>query len=206
MDIGNQIRTRRQKLGLSQDELASKVYVSRQTISNWETDKTYPDIQSLLLLSALFDTSIDELVKGDVEEMENTIATADAKKMLRLGWIMFGLLVLMVPFGAVGHMLWEGWGLLLSLAPWVGAMAAALAVERIKDSNDVQTYREIVAFTKGEPIDRSNRPVWALARAGKYGSGKKSFALRMLMGIAFVAGGALIGYALGYLGDLVGIF
>ena len=54
MDISNQIKKRRTDMGLSQEELAERIYVSRQTISNWETDKTYPDIQSLLLLSISF--------------------------------------------------------------------------------------------------------------------------------------------------------
>lgn len=58
MDISNQIKKRRTDMGLSQEELAERIYVSRQTISNWETDKTYPDIQSLLLLSILFDTQL----------------------------------------------------------------------------------------------------------------------------------------------------
>ena len=50
MDISNQIKKRRTDMGLSQEELAERIYVSRQTISNWETDKTYPDIQSLLAI------------------------------------------------------------------------------------------------------------------------------------------------------------
>lgn len=83
MDISNQIKKRRTDMGLSQEELAERIYVSRQTISNWETDKTYPDIQSLLLLSILFDTTIDVLVKGDLDMMENTVASADAKRMRR---------------------------------------------------------------------------------------------------------------------------
>lgn len=58
MDISNQIKTRREAMGLSQEQLAEKLYVSRQTISNWERDKTYPDVQSLLMPSILFDTSI----------------------------------------------------------------------------------------------------------------------------------------------------
>ena len=85
MDISNQIKKRRTDMGLSQEELAERIYVSRQTISNWETDKTYPDIQSLLMLSVLFDTTIDVLVKGDLEMMEKTVASADAKKMRTLG-------------------------------------------------------------------------------------------------------------------------
>lgn len=73
MDIGNQIREHRQRLGLSQDELAQKLYVTRVTISHWETGKTLPDVQSMLLLANLFGTTIDELVKGDVGEMREMV-------------------------------------------------------------------------------------------------------------------------------------
>lgn len=66
MELKESLKEHRGRLGLSQEELAERIFVSRQTISNWETDRTYPDVQSLLLLSELFETSIDELVKGDV--------------------------------------------------------------------------------------------------------------------------------------------
>ena len=97
MDISNQIKTRREAMGLSQEQLAEKLYVSRQTISNWERDKTYPDVQSLLMLSILFDTSIDTLVKGDVTVMEEAVER-DRKRMgtrmLRLAVLMLALLAL----------------------------------------------------------------------------------------------------------------
>ena len=54
MKIGKQIRKYRTEMELSQDELAEKIFVSRQTISNWENNKNYPDVKSLLLLSSLF--------------------------------------------------------------------------------------------------------------------------------------------------------
>ena len=65
MELAKHIKAHRGRLGMSQEELAEKIFVSRQTISNWETDRTYPDVQSLLLLSNLFDVSIDSLIKGD---------------------------------------------------------------------------------------------------------------------------------------------
>ena len=68
MELGNQIKQHRNRMGLSQEELADRVYVSRQTISNWENDKNYPDIKSLLLLSSCFGVSLDDLVKGDMKE------------------------------------------------------------------------------------------------------------------------------------------
>ena len=53
MELGSQIKKYRNELSLSQDALAEKLYVSRQTISNWENDKSYPDVKSLLLLRLL---------------------------------------------------------------------------------------------------------------------------------------------------------
>ena len=70
MELGQRIKDCRTEKGMTQEELADRIYVSRQTISSWENDKSYPDIQSLLLLSNLFEVSLDQLVKGDVEIMK----------------------------------------------------------------------------------------------------------------------------------------
>ena len=70
MEVGAQIKKYRSNMGISQEELAEKVYVSRQTVSNWETGKNYPDIHSVLLLSSVFNVSLDQLIKGDVEIMK----------------------------------------------------------------------------------------------------------------------------------------
>lgn len=53
MELGDQIRQLRIERGLLQDDLAAAVYVSRQTVSSWENDKTYPDVQSLVLLRSM---------------------------------------------------------------------------------------------------------------------------------------------------------
>ena len=79
MDIGNQIKDGRTRLKLSQDELAQKLYVSRVTISHWETGKSIPDVQSMLLLANLFGTTIDELVKGDVSEMREMVEKSERR-------------------------------------------------------------------------------------------------------------------------------
>ena len=69
MELNKQIKKYRRMMNLSQEDLAERVYVTRQTISNWETGKSYPDIHSLLLLSSLFNVSLDTLIKGDLEMM-----------------------------------------------------------------------------------------------------------------------------------------
>ncbi|HJB49003.1 MAG TPA: helix-turn-helix transcriptional regulator [Candidatus Olsenella excrementigallinarum] len=58
----------RRALGLSQEELAWRLYVSRVAVSHWETSRTLPDVQSMLLLTNLFGTTVDELVRGGVDE------------------------------------------------------------------------------------------------------------------------------------------
>lgn len=91
MELATHIKEHRARLGMSQEELAEAIFVSRQTISNWETDRTYPDVQSLLLLSNLFDVSVDSLIKGDVEEMKQVLSV-EAKKLNKLGIVMVDLL------------------------------------------------------------------------------------------------------------------
>ena len=83
MEVGAQIRKYRSNMGISQEQLAEKVYVSRQTVSNWETNKNYPDIHSLLLLSTLFDISLDQLIKGDVERMRKEIKETEIRRLNR---------------------------------------------------------------------------------------------------------------------------
>ena len=87
MKLNAQIKKYRMKKNLSQEELAEKVYVTRQTISSWENEKSYPDIHSLLLLSSLFDVSLDELIKGDIEEMKLIIDEQDVQEFNYYGKI-----------------------------------------------------------------------------------------------------------------------
>ena len=97
MELSNQIRRLRAERGLSQDALAEAIFVSRQTVSNWETDKTYPDVQSLVLLSQLFNVSLDELIQGDVAVMRR-VMEEDARQMRQLSVAASVLLVLSVVF------------------------------------------------------------------------------------------------------------
>ena len=86
MELGKQIKKHRQEVQLSQEELAERVYVSRQTISNWENDKSYPDVNSLVLLSETFQISLDKLIKGDIEVMKDVIQKEEIEKIYK-HWI-----------------------------------------------------------------------------------------------------------------------
>ena len=65
MDLGKKIMTMRNEKNLSQEQLAEKLNVTRQTISNWENGKFYPDIDSLVNLSKFFNVSLDVLLSYD---------------------------------------------------------------------------------------------------------------------------------------------
>lgn len=154
MEISSRIKHHRTTCGLSQEELAEKIYVTRNTISNWETGRTYPDVQSLLLLSALFSVSIDDLVQGDVE-MLNETARADTKKLNFWAGICIAFGVLSI-LSLVGMPLAIGmpWALIPICAFVLIAYIAAFRAQRIMKDIDVVTTSEMVAFLEGKPINR----------------------------------------------------
>ena len=153
MEFGKQIKKLRQEAQLSQEELAERIYVSRQTISNWENDKSYPDVNSLVLLSETFQISLDKLIKGDIEVMKDVIQKEEIEKMNRYGGIYTMMLIASavsaVPlFMLLGVLALIPWGII-----WGIAMYFAFMLEKIKKDNDVQTYKEIVAFSEGQLLD-----------------------------------------------------
>ncbi len=153
MKLAHQVKQRRQALGISQEELAERVYVTRQTVSNWENGKSYPDIGSLIRLSDLFGVSLDILIKGDLEEMKEQINEADRKKFDRDSAIFTGLLIAAIVSAVpLAYFLrWVGAAIWLVLA---GVMFYfSLRVEKQKKAFDIHTYREIVAFSQGKRLD-----------------------------------------------------
>ncbi|HEP1452465.1 TPA: helix-turn-helix transcriptional regulator [Streptococcus pyogenes] len=153
MEIGQQIIRYRKQQALSQEELAEKVYVSRQSISNWENDKTYPDIHSLLLLSQIFQVSLNQLIKGDIEKMKYTITQVDKKNFERDTKVMVTLMILLMisSYPLVYFLEWLGLGIFVLLS--IITMTYANRVERFKKKYDVQTYKEILAVSSGKLLD-----------------------------------------------------
>ncbi|WP_192801891.1 helix-turn-helix domain-containing protein [Streptococcus agalactiae] len=153
MEIGQQIIRYRKQQALSQEELAEKVYVSRQSISNWENDKTYPDIYRLLLLSQIFQVSLDQLIKGDIEKMKYTITQVDKKNFERDTKVMVTLMILLMisSYPLVYFLEWLGLGIFVLLS--IITMTYANRVERFKKKYDVQTYKEILAVSSGKLLD-----------------------------------------------------
>ncbi len=70
MNLGNSLFHARKKCGLSQEEVAEKLGVSRQTISKWETNETVPDIYQSKKMARLYHVSLDDLIEFDIEMKE----------------------------------------------------------------------------------------------------------------------------------------
>jgi len=86
MNIGETIKIKRKELKLTQDELAEKIHVSRQTISSWENSKSLPDVTSLILLSDVYEISLDKLLKGDIT-MIKKLEVKESKEKLSASFL-----------------------------------------------------------------------------------------------------------------------
>ncbi|MDO5601661.1 MAG: helix-turn-helix transcriptional regulator [Oscillospiraceae bacterium] len=85
MTIAEQLKNARAKAELTQEEVAEKLGVSRQTVSNWENGRSYPDIVSMITLSGVYGVSLDALLKGDdalMEHLEESTDTVKSNKKL----------------------------------------------------------------------------------------------------------------------------
>ncbi|WP_326717321.1 helix-turn-helix transcriptional regulator [Vagococcus jeotgali] len=109
MNFSKQLKLYRERESLSQEQLAEKIYVTKQTISKWENEKTYPDIHNLIALSTLFDITLDELIKGDLVKMKHSV---DVDKMNKWAWVMliFMALTIISIFPAFELWGWYGFG------------------------------------------------------------------------------------------------
>lgn len=175
MELGKQIKNYRKKGALSQEVLAEKVYVSRQTISNWENDKSYPDVNSLVLLSEVFSVSLDQLIKGDdIEEMKEQIQKEDQRtfSVLSVAFTVLLVLAVVTPFPLV-HFFSRA-GLIVWLLIYGAGIYVGMRVEKEKKKFDMQSYKEIIAFMEGTSLsdiekarEEGKRPyqkiLWAIA-------------------------------------------
>ncbi len=85
MEIGKKLKDARMGSGLTQENVAEEINVSRQTISNWENEKSYPDIISAIKLSNLYSISLDDLLKGDnkmIKHLEESTNVVNSNKKL----------------------------------------------------------------------------------------------------------------------------
>ena len=108
MEFNNKLYELRKQKGFSQEELANRLNVSRQTVSKWEVGESSPDMEKLIAISDLFEVSLDELVKGEAPkqsessglyaDIRQNVLTDDnkkkAKRTLKLAGIIAGIILL----------------------------------------------------------------------------------------------------------------
>lgn len=199
MELGQQLKAHRKELGISQDELAEKIFVSRQSISNWENNKTYPDIHTLLLLAETFGVSLDELIKGDVEEMKEEINAQERAGFNRdsLCFAIFGIVTVLSIAPLYAFLDYIGcliWALIVGVAGYFCGR-----VELYKTMFDIQTYKEILAFQQGADLS-----TLSAVRAER--NVVKHHASKAVMAIASALIGGACAYGGMWLLDTFGVF
>ena len=116
MTFGEKLKKLRKENGLTQEELAEKLYVTRTAVSKWETDKGFPAIDSLKLISELFQISLDELISDSDVENKRLLDERNARKMY---WIAIGFLGLTAVFALLTWILREP---LLNIGSIIGSI------------------------------------------------------------------------------------
>lgn len=105
MELNKLLKQKRLSLEMTQDQLANQLFVSTKTISNWETGKTFPDIESLISLCQLYHLSLDQLlIKGtdivdDYKEKEILAEVAQNRKQQFLGPILSSTILFLLCVG-----------------------------------------------------------------------------------------------------------
>ena len=152
MNVGARIKKHREKQNISQDELALKIFVSRQTISNWETSKSYPDIKSLTMLSNIFHVTLDDFIKGDIEEMKKIVSKEKIEKFNTMSYIFLAEMLILM-FSAYPLFKIDGYiGAIIWALLFVITIVTATIIEKFKKTNDIQTYKEIIAFMENKSL------------------------------------------------------
>ena len=101
MELGQLLKQARNEAAMTQEQAAESLGVSRQTVSNWENGKTFPDIISVIKMSDLYSVSLDRLLKEEepvkktyrefLEESTNTVKSRDRQSKLILGCVTIGI-------------------------------------------------------------------------------------------------------------------
>lgn len=147
MNLSKQIKKYRERDGYSQEYLAEKLYVSRQSISNWENDKSLPDIHNLLMMCELFNVTLDDLVKGTIP----FVPDIKAQRSLNL-WTYMMLIFMTLAAILTGPLIvyWNwAWGITVIVIYGIGYYAA-MKIEDFKKVHKMDNYDRIVAFMNGK--------------------------------------------------------
>lgn len=161
MELGSQISAHRTAAGLTQDELAKRVFVARQTVNNWENNKTLPDVDSLKRMAEVFGVTVDELLDSSKDELV-VRAMEERHEFVRLLAIngfwsaVWFLNITTEPFVQANFAANEQMVQAISLAYTVILFicipfmcAAAFRVNRFKDEHDLVSALDIAMYVEG---------------------------------------------------------
>lgn len=96
MDFSNKIKEIREKNNLTQEEMAEKLHVSRQAVSNWENNKNYPDIGIIMDISKTFSISLDELIMNNVSKKLIKDGSETRKAKMNMISIIIGSILILI--------------------------------------------------------------------------------------------------------------
>jgi len=120
--VGKNIKKHRTELNMTQEELADKISVTRQAVSNWETEKTQPDIETLERISEVLGVTIEELIYGKQKSSQGTLEKGkdvmlNVTKGSTKSGIGFGAVLAIV----ISYVKWQsvGWAIFHGLLNWV---------------------------------------------------------------------------------------
>ncbi|OUP74829.1 hypothetical protein B5F09_10115 [Erysipelatoclostridium sp. An173] len=122
-----------------------------------QKDKSYPDINSLVLLSQVLDVTIDQLIKEDIEMMEEQINQDDIRKFGYLSNIfaVMMLITIITPIPLVHYLSYLGLGIWLLI--FAATFYISILAEKEKKRLNIQTYKEILSFMDGKQLDKINQ-------------------------------------------------
>lgn len=132
--------------------LQIKKFREQQTISNWETNKSCPDVKSLITLSNIFNVSLDNFIKEDIKEMREIVEKATIKKFNVIS-VVFLIELIVVAVSAYPLFSINGnIGIIIWLCLFAITLYTASKIEKFKKSHNIQTYKEILAFIDGKQL------------------------------------------------------
>ena len=151
MEIGAQIKTRRQELNMTQEILARELHVGRTTVSNWEIGRNYPDLQLIVSISNVLNLSLDTLLGKESEIVkEITRDTNIRKSQSRKIKILSALLILVILAGLFGIYKVVEYRDISSPEQIVSLQAYE---DRLEIITDLPFYRSVVGYTIGNSPD-----------------------------------------------------
>lgn len=151
MEIGAQIKTRRQELNMTQEMLAKELHVGRTTVSNWEIGRNYPDLQLIVSISNVLNLSLDKLLGKESEIVkEITRDTNIRKSQSRKIKILSALLILVILAGLFGIYKVVEYRDISSPEQIVSVQAYE---EHLEITTDLPFYRSVVGYTIGNSPD-----------------------------------------------------